>query len=140
MARRSDQRRGAVFALYQHDLTGRPLDETLPRDAAPFTRALARAALERQAEFDALIGRHAQGWSLDRIAPLEKAVMRVALTEMLHPDVVPGDRPIPPEGAIDEAVETAKSYCGAEAPGFVNGILAAILRERQRRATNGSGA
>lgn len=131
MARRSDQRRGAVFALYQHDLTGRPLEETLPRDAAPFTRALARAALNRQQELDELIGRHAQGWSLERIAPLERSIMRIGLLEMLHPDDVPGEQPIPPEGAIDEAVETAKSYCGAEAPRFVNGVLAAVLRERQ---------
>jgi len=120
-----------VFALYQHDVTGRPLDETLPRDAAPFTRALAQAALTRQPELDALIGRHAEGWALERIAPLERSLMRVALLEMLHPDAVPGERPIPPEGAIDEAVETAKAYCGAEAPGFVNGILAAVLREHQ---------
>jgi N utilization substance protein B len=42
---------------------------------------------------------------------------------------VAGERPIPPEAAIDEAVETAKTYCGADAPGFVNGILAAALRE-----------
>ncbi len=131
MARRSEQRRRAVFALYQHDLTGRPLDETLPRDAAPFTRALAQAALERQPELDELIGRHAEGWALDRIAPLERSIMRVALLEMLDPGAVPGEQPIPPEGAIDEAVETAKAYCGSEAPGFVNGILAAVLRARQ---------
>ena len=130
MARRSDQRREAVFALYQHDLTGRPLDDTLARDAAPFTRALAHAALNRQAEFDALIGRHAEGWTLQRIAPLERSILRVSLLEMLHPADVPAERPIPPEGAIDEAVETAKAYCGAEAPGFVNGVLAAILREQ----------
>jgi hypothetical protein len=43
----------------------------------------------------------------------------------------PGDPPTPPEGAIDEAGETAKEFCGAEAPGFVNGILAAALREMQ---------
>ena len=55
--------------------------------------------------------------------------MRVALLEMLHPDAAPGDTPIPPEGAISEAVETAKTFCGAEAPGFVNGILAAALRD-----------
>lgn len=140
MARRSDQRRRAVFALYQHDLTGRPLDETLPRDAAPFTRALARAALERQPELDALIGHHAEGWALERIAPLERSLMRVALLEMLHPDAVPGERPIPPEGAIDEAVETAKAYCGAEAPGFVNGILAAVLREHQAAQAGGAEA
>lgn len=130
MARRSDQRRKAVFALYQHDLTGRPLDETLPRDAAPFTRALAQAALARQGELDELIGRHAEGWALERIAPLERSIMRVGLLELLHPGDVPGEQPIPPEGAIDEAVETAKAYCGTDAPGFVNGILAAVLRER----------
>jgi len=129
--RRSEQRRAAVFALYQHDLTGRPLEETLPRDAAPFTRVLAQAALARQAELDELIAGHAEGWTLERIAPLERSIMRVGLLELLHPGDVPGERPIPPEGAIDEAVETAKAYCGAEAPGFVNGILAAVLREHR---------
>lgn len=138
--RRSDQRRGAVFALYQHDLTGRPLEDTLPRDAAPFTRALARAALTRQPELDELIGRHAAGWTLQRIAPLERSILRVSLLEMLHPEDVPAQRPIPPEGAIDEAVETAKAYCGAEAPAFVNGILAAILRERTAGAAGGGAA
>jgi N utilization substance protein B len=125
VARRSDQRRAAAFAVYQKDLNKRELDDVLGHDASPFTRTLAHYA----EELDALIGKHAKGWSLDRIAPLEKAIMRVALLEMLHPDVAPGDRPIPPEGAIDEAVETAKRFCGAEAPGFVNGILNAVLRE-----------
>ena len=55
--------------------------------------------------------------------------MQVALVEMLHPDAIPADTPIPAEGAIDEAVETAKRFCGAQAPAFVNGILAAALRE-----------
>jgi N utilization substance protein B len=131
VARRSEQRRRAVFALYQHDLTGRPLNDTLPQDAAPFTRALAQATLVRQPELDELIGRFAEGWALERIAPLERSIMRVALLEILHPGEAPGERAIPPEGAIDEAVETAKAYCGAEAPGFVNGILAAVLREHQ---------
>ena len=57
---------------------------------------------------------------------------------MLHPADAPGEQPIPPEGAIDEAVETAKAYCGSEAPGFVNGILAAVLRAHQaKHVTNG---
>jgi N utilization substance protein B len=54
----------------------------------------------------------------------------VALLEMLHPDATDAEVPIPPEGAIDEAVETAKDFCGADAPGFINGILGAILRDR----------
>jgi N utilization substance protein B len=138
VSRRSDQRRAAAFALYQRDLTDRSLDDVLPRDASRFTRALAHAADDYSGETDALIGRYAKGWALERIAPLEKAVMRVALTEMLHPDVVPGDTPIPPEGAIDEAIETTKTFCGAEAPKFVNGILNAALQDiRQTRATDG---
>jgi transcription antitermination protein NusB len=129
MSRRSDQRRAAVFAVYQHDVTGRELDDLFERDASTFTRALAYAATDYTPDLDALIERHAKGWTVDRIAPLEKAIMRVALLEMLHPDAVPAETPIPPEGAIDEAVETAKTFCGAEAPAFVNGILAAALRE-----------
>jgi transcription antitermination protein NusB len=132
--RRSEQRRAAVWALYQSDLLGVPLDETLPRDGHAFTRALAHATRDVQPELDELISRHATGWTLQRIAPLERSILRVGLLELLHPDVVAGDAPIPPEGAIDEAVETAKRFCGADAPAFVNGILATVLRE-QREGT-----
>jgi N utilization substance protein B len=127
--RRRDQRRAAVFALYQQDATGRALDDALPRDAHAFTRALAHGVDEHQQELDGLIERHAEGWSVDRIAPLERAILRTALYELLHADEIPGEAPIPPEGAIDEAVETAKTFCGAQAPGFVNGILGAVLRD-----------
>ena len=129
MSRRSDQRRSAAFALYEHDVTGKELDDVYERDASEFTRALAYAAQDYTADLDELIARHSQGWSIDRIAPLERAIMRVALVEILHPDAIPADTPIPAEGAIDEAVETAKTFCGAQAPGFVNGVLAAALRE-----------
>jgi N utilization substance protein B len=129
VSRRTDQRRAAAFALYQHEVTGRELGDVLERDASMFTRSLAYAAEDRSEELDDMIGRHAHGWRIERIAPLEKAIMRVALLEMLHPDAVPADHPIPPEGAIDEAVETTKNFCGADAPKFVNGILAAVLRE-----------
>jgi transcription antitermination protein NusB len=122
--RRSDQRRDAVFACYQRDVTGRPLAELLA-DARPFTRALAEAVESHREGLDATIAAHARGWTLERIAPLELNVMRVALEEIEHSDDVPD------EVAIDEAVEIAKEYCGADAPGFVNGILGAIVRERQ---------
>jgi transcription antitermination protein NusB len=138
VARRSEQRRAAAFALYQHALTKRALDDVLGHDASPLTRTLVHAADDYAEELDALIAKHARGWSLDRIAPLERAIMRIALLEMVHPDIAPGDRPIPPEGAIDEAVETAKRFCGAEAPGFVNGILNAALADiRETSRANG---
>ena len=132
MARRTEQRRAAVWALYQSDLLGRPLGDTLPRDVNMFTLALAEQAREHQPELDELIRRHAKDWPLERIAPLERSILRVALLEMLYPGIVPGEQPIPPEGAIDEAVETAKRFCGAGAPAFINGILGAVLEERTR--------
>ena len=128
--RRTEQRRAAVWALYQSDLLDRPLDDSYPRDVHAFTRSLAQLVRDRQPELDELISTHASGWSLGRIAPLERSILRVGLAEMLYPGAVPGEEPIPPEGAIDEAVETAKKFCGADAPGFINGILGAVLRER----------
>ena len=119
--RRSDQRRDAVFACYQRDVTGR-----VPQDLAvakPFTRDLVDGVDAHREELDQLIGRHAQGWTPERISPLDRNIMRIALYEVLHRDDVPT------EVAIDEAVELAKRYSGADAPGFVNGVLGAAARE-----------
>jgi N utilization substance protein B len=121
--RRSDQRRDAVFASYQRDVTGRPLEELIT-DARPLTRELAEAVDTHREELDETIATYAKGWTIDRIAPLDLNVMRVALYEMEEGEV-------PVEVAIDEAVELAKEYCGADAPKFINGILGAIARERE---------
>jgi N utilization substance protein B len=121
--RRSDQRRDAVFASYQRDVTGRPLEELIA-DARPLTRELAEGVDFEREGLDETIEAHARGWTVDRLAPLDLNVMRVALYEIEH-DLVPY------EVAIDEAVELAKEYCGADAPGFVNGVLGAIVRDRE---------
>jgi len=121
--RRSDQRRDAVFASYQRDVTGRPLAE-LVADSKPLTRALAEGVDAEREELDETIAEYAKGWTVDRIAPLDLNVMRVALYE-----IEAGETPV--EVAIDEAVEIAKEYCGADAPKFINGILGAIVRERE---------
>jgi transcription antitermination protein NusB len=121
--RRSDQRRDAVFACYQRDVTGRPLED-LVNESKPFTRELAEGVEAHRADLDEVIGRHARGWTVDRIAPLDRNIMRVALFEIEHREDVPT------EVAIDEAIELAKAYCGADAPGFINGVLGAAVRER----------
>src|SRR4051812_20133424 len=77
--RRSEQRRAAVFALYQSDVTGRPPAELVEREARPFTHELVDGVQERREELDELIGRYSEGWSLERIAPLERNILRVAL-------------------------------------------------------------
>jgi N utilization substance protein B len=120
--RRSDQRRDAVFACYQRDVTGRAQEEDLVA-AKPFTRQLVEGVDEHREELDELIRRHSQGWTLERISPLDRNIMRVALYEVRHREDVPT------EVAIDEAVELAKRYSGADAPGFVNGVLGAAVRE-----------
>ena len=120
--RRSDQRRDAVFALYQRDVTGRSLGALLA-DARPFTRELAEGTDAELGALDEEIARRSRGWDLDRIAPLERSIMRVALHEMHDPDGAPV------EVAIDEAVNLAKEYCGTDAPAFVNGILGAAARD-----------
>lgn len=121
--RRSDQRRDAVFVNYQRDVTGRPLEELLG-EARPLTRELAEGVDTHREELDETIAAYAKGWTVDRIAPLDMNVMRTALYEMEFMET-------PAEVAIDEAVEIAKEYCGADAPKFVNGILGAVVRERE---------
>jgi N utilization substance protein B len=122
--RRSDQRREAVFALYAREVRGREEEGSLD-DAKPFTRELVAGVEEHGAELDDEIGRLSRGWELDRIAALEKSIMRVGLYELHHRDDVPA------EVAIDEAVGLAKRYCGSEAPGFVNGILGAAAKAQK---------
>ena len=123
MARRTEQRRAAVVALYQSDVTGRPAGDLVERGATPFTRELVEGVEAERETLDESISRHATGWTLDRIAPLERNILRVALHEIRsRPDV-------PAEVAIDEAVEAAKELCGVDAPGFINGVLGAVQRE-----------
>jgi N utilization substance protein B len=124
--RRTDQRRAAVFTCYQRDVTGTQVPDLIDRKApTEFTRELVEGVAAHQDELDTLISEQAIDWSIDRIAPLERAILRVGLFEIVHrPD-------IPDEVAIDEAVETAKLYCGAQAPGFVNGILGGILKREK---------
>jgi N utilization substance protein B len=121
--RRSDQRRDAVFASYQRDVTGRPLEDLIA-DARPLTRELAEGVDSHREELDETIAAYAKGWTVDRIAPLDLNVLRVAIYEIEEAQV-------PYEVAIDEAVEIAKEYCGADAPKFINGILGAIVRKRE---------
>jgi N utilization substance protein B len=149
--RRTDQRRAAIFALYEHEVTGAPLADLIERGPFPdghaaeqeapvrggpltdFAGDLVRGVEEQGPELDALISRASEGWSLDRIAPLERSILRVALYEVLHrPDV-------PDEVAIDEAVEAAKTFCGTDAPGFVNGVLGGVVRGLDREQVSGPG-
>ena len=101
-------------------MTGRSLEEQLA-GAKDFTRELAEGTDAELESLDEEIARLSRGWELDRIATLERSIMRVAIHEMRQG--------VPVEIAIDEAVNLAKEYCGADAPGFVNGVLGTAARE-----------
>jgi|SRR5919109_3183208 N utilization substance protein B len=139
MPRRTDQRRAAVFICYQRDVTGAQLSELIDRPTAAeagstadevpdsgapsrFTRELVEGVEAKREELDDLIEEQAIDWHVERIAPLELAILRVALYEIMN------RADVPTEVSIDEAVETAKLYCGTQAPGFVNGILGGIVK------------
>ena len=116
-----------MFALYQRDVTDRSLPDLLA-GAKPFSRELAEGTNANLEAIDREITSLSRGWTIERIAPLDRAILRVALFELLHSDAVPA------EIAINEAVNLAKEYCGADAPGFVNGILGSAARDLERTA------
>ena len=86
-------------------------------DVQAFAESLVRGAVEHAAEIDRLIAANAAHWSLARIAPVERNILRLAAYELLHRD------DIPEKVAINEAIELAKLYGSQESGAFVNGIL-----------------
>ena len=127
---RRASREQAVFLLYQHDLTSlsiEQLEENARRGGDPpldeFGRSLVVGVLGEQASLDEAITAAAEGWTADRLAPLERNILRVAVHELRSRE------DIPPAVSINEAVDLAKRYCQAEAPGLVNGILGRIASD-----------
>lgn len=87
----------------------------------PYTAAAARGVGEHAAHIDDLISSHLQGWTLDRLPAVDRAILRVAVWELLYADGVP--EPV----AVDEAVQLAKELSTDESPGFVNGVLGHVM-------------
>jgi N utilization substance protein B len=128
---RKQARRDAVFLLYQTDVTDQTMAELvegqrLREGYGPdeFTIAAVSGVLAAKEELDAVLEAHSTGWPLDRVAPLERNILRLALWEIQT-------EATPPEVAIDEAVRLAKRYSTDEAGAFVNGVLGAVARDRE---------
>jgi transcription antitermination protein NusB len=129
VARRREARRLAVGILYQADVSRRPPLEVLGErrsvgDRVPrYAEELVRGVEERRRELDRVIGEHAEGWTVPRMAAVDRALLRVASFELLHRDDVPA------AVAIDEAVAAAKALSTGDSGRFINGILGGIARE-----------
>ena len=87
----------------------------------PYTATVARGVTEHATHIDELITSHLHGWTLERLPAVDRAIMRVAVWELLYADDVP--EPV----AVDEAVQLAKELSTDESPGFVNGVLGQLM-------------
>jgi len=143
MARRPSRkqaRRDALFVLYQHEVRGERLerlfDELREREGyAPdgFTVGCVRGVLADTGRLDATIAGFSRDWPVERLAPLERSVLRLAVFEI--------DAAVtPPEVAVDEAVRLTRRYSTDTAGSLVNGILGAYVRERASGSAAEAGA
>ena len=98
----------------------------LPEPLRQFANELVDGTIARLAEIDALLGAHAQNWRIERMAVLDRIVLRLAVYEMLS---APGT---PARVVINEALELTRAYTGDEAVAFVNGILDAVRKTLRR--------
>ena len=128
MTARSKARKRALDVLFEADLRGRDVVETLGEWTAradppvqDYTQSLVTGVAEHRADIDAMLAGYSGDWPLARMPSVDRSILRLAAYELLYcPDV-------PDAVVIDEAVELAKSLSTDESPGFVNGVLAKVL-------------
>ncbi len=126
----------AMQVLFELDITDHPLepvlqrrleDESLPADAAEFTQRIVRGAWERRSYLDNVIEQAAPNWPIYQMPAIEKAILRLAIWELLLND----HDPAPAKAVINEAVELAKHFGGDNSSRFVNGVLGTVVSQRQ---------
>ena len=132
MSARTKARKRALDVLYAADARGAdPLDVLTERidsigsdDAAPlgeYAEVLVRGVAAHGDRIDDLLSEHAEGWTLDRMPAVDRAILRIGVYELVYsPDV-------PAAVAVDEAIELAKSLSTDNSPRFINGVLGQIL-------------
>jgi N utilization substance protein B len=131
MAARSKARKRAVDVLYESDARGVPATTTLAERLAladppvnEYTVELIEGLDANRERVDEILTGYAEGWTVERMPGVDRAVLRLGVYELLwRPDV-------PEAVVIDEAVELAKTLSTDESPRFVNGVLARVLRDR----------
>ena len=116
-------RKQAFLVLYQSDITGAPVETTFERwrshrgDLEDYAAHLARRVEREKEDLDALLSEVSVGWPVHRMSAVDRTILRLALYEMLFVEDVP------PDVAVNEAVELARGFSGEEAPAFVGGVL-----------------
>ncbi len=109
-----------------HDALERNMEEFAPNKSdRPFMEKLLDGVLQKQQELDLVIGKAAPEWPIDRIAPVDRNILRLGLYELLFSD----RKEVPAKVAINEAIELAKQFGGENSSKFVNGVLGAVYKE-----------
>ena len=135
MGQRRRARECALQMLYQIDQTGNGseevfrqfwLDQPAADEIRAFTERLVLGVIDRRGSTDALIGGAADNWRIERMAVVDRNILRLAVFEMLHL------ADAPPAVVIDEAIEIAKKFGSADSGTFINGILDAIRLQMDR--------
>jgi N utilization substance protein B len=94
----------------------------LPEGARVFAKELVTGVCRSRMDLDARLAAHSENWRVDRMAAVDRNVLRIGVYEVLHTDT-------PAAVVIDEAVELAQRFGGDRSPAFVNGILDSVARE-----------
>ncbi len=136
MGTRRKSRELALQMLFQADMGRQSAAEVrrtfwaernnVAADVRGFAEGIFRAALERGADIDALIERHAEHWRMDRMAAVDRNIMREAVAELL------GYPTTPRAVVINEALEIARKFSSPESVQFINGVLDSIGRELEK--------
>ena len=131
MAARSKARKRALDILFECEVRGTPLGETLDdrvlANEPPvneYTVTLIRGVIEHQARIDEVISSYAQGWSLERMPTVDRNVLRLGVLEVLFVEETPD------AVAVSEAMNLVRDLSTDESPGFVNGVLGNIQRSK----------
>jgi N utilization substance protein B len=137
---RRTARKQAFLNLYQSDVNDSPLEPTMERwreyrgDLREYAVRLVRGVEGEQEQLDMVLSEVSVGWPVHRMSAVDRSILRLALYEMLYVEDVP------PEVAVNEAVELAKGFSGDEAPAFVGGVLrGAELRTQGKVGHGGRG-
>lgn len=128
MAARSKARKRALDLIYAAEMRGRSAVAELEEQGAPpnaYTTELVRGVDEHRARLDEVIGRYAQGWTLDRMPAIDRNVLRLGVFEVLYVDDVPD------AVAVSEALNLVRELSTDESPAFVNGLLGTVLRDKE---------
>ncbi len=131
MAARSKARKRALDVLFECEVRGLPLGETLDERVIAgeppvndYTVRLIRGVVEHQSRIDELLTTYAQGWSLERMPTVDRNALRLGIYEILYVDEVPD------AVAVSEAMSLVRDLSTDDSPAFVNGVLGNIIRNK----------